>query len=206
MTAKKNDPKDYVMVNGIRCTTAAPLVEIDKLIPYEKNAKVHGSELEILKNQIKDPQIGFRDPIEVDGDMIIVQGHGRRLVALELGMDKVPCLIHKDMHGEASDVYRLASNRASDLAGYDFDILNAEQTRLQDLGWDMESLGFEDMSKYDDLIADDTAEEFEDLILDTGTAEGPTDYKLMVHFGDQSSQEELYRRLIDEGYMVQKLN
>ena len=47
--------KEFIMVDGIKCTTAAPLVDIDSIIPYERNAKIHGTELEFLKNAIKDP-------------------------------------------------------------------------------------------------------------------------------------------------------
>jgi len=209
--AKKKDVKDgFIMVDGIVCTTAAPLMDIDKIIPYENNPKVHGSELEVLKNAIRNPEIGFCDPIEVDRDMVIVSGHGRRLAALELGMTKVPVCVHEHMHGEASDAYRLIANRTSDLSGYDWDVMTIELGKLEDSGWDMEQFSFEPPR---DLGAD---AEFEggdsDFVIEpesetetvTDTAAKP--YKLMVYFDSPAVQGELFERLVSEGYDCQMLD
>lgn len=207
MVAKKPKTEESTIVDGIVCTTAAPLVDIDKLIPYENNARVHGSELEFLKNMIKDPKIGFRDPIEVDGDMIIVSGHGRRQAAIELGMTKVPCLIHKDMHGEASDVYRMTANRASDLSGYDFDKLNFETARLKDLGWDMTTFGFEDMAQFD--MGDNTettdTENIEFITEPDPLVKEEQEYKIMVSLPSKEAQDELFEDLVRKGYNCQIL-
>lgn len=208
MAAKKKATEDFVMVNGIKCTTAAPLVELDKMIPYEKNAKVHGPELEILKGYLTNPEIGFRSPIELDGDMIIVAGHGRRQAAMELGMDRAPCIIHKDMHGEASDVYRLGHNKTSDLSGYDFDILDFEVARLNGLGWDMPSLGFEDMGSFDEEQQEDI--EAPDQIDYVEVVDGPgdvaPDYKMMVHCSTYEELAALYKKLSEDGVDCQMLD
>lgn len=195
------------MVNGIKCTAAAPLVELDRMIPYEKNAKVHGPELEILKGYLSNPKIGFRSPIELDGDMVIVAGHGRRQAAMELGMDRAPCIIHKDMHGEASDVYRLGHNKTSDLSGYDFDVLDFEVARLKGLGWDMPSLGFEDMTVFDDTQEEEvTPEEFDYVETGGGSAEATEDHKMMVHCSSYDELRALYEKLSEEGIRCQMLD
>lgn len=205
MVKKSLDVDDFVLVDGIKCTTAAPLVDIDTIIPYEKNARLHGTELEFLKNAIKDPRIGFRDPIEVDGDMIIVAGHGRRQAALELGMTKVPCLIHKDMHGDASDAYRLISNRTSDLSGWSYDILSEELSALKDIGWEMEQFSFEDMASFDEPESPFEPEETDYVEETAPGAPSGGSCNLMVYCDDSDVQRALFERLREEGYRCQML-
>ena len=204
---KDSDTEDFVMVDGIKCTTAAPLVDLDKMIPYEKNARLHGSELEFLKNCLRDPEIGFCDPIEVDADMIIVSGHGRRQAALEVGMTKAPCIIHKHLHGDASDAYRLEANRQSDLSGYDFEILNFETDRLNKKGWDLTRFGFEDMTKFDDPepMVFEEAHDAVDFVTESDGASDPV-YKILVTLPSKSAQDELYEYLLRNGYDGQILN
>lgn len=204
MVSKKSKKDTMVMVDGIVCTAAAPLVDIDDIKPYENNARVHGSELEFLKNCIKDPRIGFCDPIEVDKDMIIVSGHGRHQAAKELGMTKVPCIIHEHMSGEASDAYRLEANRQSDLSGYNFDKLNFETAKLKDLGWDMQSFGFEDMAQFD-VAVEDPVEDADntDFITEPEPLAAAEEYKIMVRLPDKGAQNELFEYLLRNGYDCQ---
>ena len=174
------------------------------LLPYEYNPRTHESELEYLKNSIK--EFGFRNPILIDKNHVIIAGHGRRIAAIELGLDRVPCIVCSDLTDSQVKALRNIDNKVADLSGWDFDMLNKELAELKDLGWDMENFGFEDMSKYDDLDVDGESEILEDMVLDGGSAETTAEYKLMVRFGDPNSQEELYQRLLGEGYLVQKLN
>lgn len=207
MVAKKPKTEESTIVDGIVCTTAAPLVDIDSITPYENNARIHGSELEFLKNCIRDPRIGFCDPIEVDKDMVIVSGHGRHQAAKELGMTKVPCIIHKHMSGEASDAYRLEANRQSDLSGYDFDKLNFETARLKDLGWDMTTFGFEDMAQFD--MGDNTettdTENIEFITEPDPLVKEEQGYKIMVSLPSKEVQDELFEDLVRKGYNCQIL-
>jgi len=199
--------KEFIMVDGIKCTAAAPLVDIDSIIPYERNAKIHGTELEFLKNAIKDPKIGFCDPIEVDRDWIIVSGHGRRQAALELGMKKVPCVRHEHLSGDASAAYRLIANRSGELSGYDFDIQKMEIDALEENGWDMQKFSFEDMSMFDGpeeepQIEDEyVTEQDEPQIEYTG---GDT-YKLMVICHSPKERSEAAEAIAEMGYNVQTI-
>ena len=66
-------------------------VTLTKLVPYAKNAKIHGSEqIEKLKASIS--EFGFVNPCLIDEDFNIIAGHGRVMAAKELGMDAVPCV------------------------------------------------------------------------------------------------------------------
>lgn len=131
----------------------------DELIPYERNAKIHGSEVEFLMNNIR--ELGFRNPIRVTKDMVITSGHGRLMAAKRLGMERVPVIIDEDFTEEEAKAYRLNDNQMSDLAGYDFELRDLELEELSDAGWDMGNFGF----LLDDFDADGdyTPEELDDV-------------------------------------------
>lgn len=113
------------------------------LTPYEKNAKKHTSaDVEAIKASIKELG-GFNDPIGIWGDRnIIVEGHGRQIAALELGLEKVPCIRLDHLTDEQRRAYALAHNKTQEIADYDFSILGEELAELE-LDFDMSDFGFE---------------------------------------------------------------
>ena len=113
------------------------------LTPYEKNAKKHASaDIEAIKASIKELG-GFNDPIGIWGDRnIIVEGHGRQIAALELGLEKVPCIRLDHLTDEQRRAYALAHNKTQELADYDFSILGEELAELE-LDFDMSDFGFD---------------------------------------------------------------
>lgn len=155
---KDVDRKTYLVKGKIQYIDPA------KLIPYEYNARKHQSELEYLCNIIK--RVGFPDAkaIEVDKNMVIINGHGRRLAAMKLGMKEVPYLI-RDMPEEEARAYRIADNRISDLSGWDYDVLQSEFMELKEMDIPLEDLGFQDMG-FDDFGEEEYGDE--------GDEEGPT--------------------------------
>jgi ParB-like chromosome segregation protein Spo0J len=89
-------------------------------------------------------EFGFRQPIVVDGDGVIVCGHTRYKAAQKLGLAKVPVHVAKDLTPEQIRAYRIADNKTSDLSDWDYDILPIELSELQDAGFDLESIGFDE--------------------------------------------------------------
>ena len=88
------------------------MVEINKIIPYDSNVKIHDDEqIEKLANNIK--KFGFDQPIVVDKDNVIIKGHGRRLACLKLGLDRVPVIVRDDLTKEEADAARLSDNRVT---------------------------------------------------------------------------------------------
>ena len=83
---------------------------------------------------------GFRNPIIIDKDGVIVAGHTRYLASNELGLDTVPCIIADDLTEEEIKEYRLVDNKVSEFAGWDFTMLEGE---LQELDFDAEAFGFD---------------------------------------------------------------
>jgi ParB-like chromosome segregation protein Spo0J len=124
------------------------------LIPYPKNAKKHSPEqVKTLATLIN--KHGWTQPIVIDGDNdpgMIVIGHGRRLAAIELGLEKVSVTVLYGFTREEIDAIRLADNRATS-TDYDTPLLREELARLDAIGEDILSLGFTD-KELDFMTAD----------------------------------------------------
>lgn len=128
------------------------MVPVSDLKPYERNAKNHpDDQIEHIANSIR--EFGFRQPIVIDKNNVVVIGHGRLLAAKKLGYDEVPCTMADDLTDQQIKALRLADNKTNE-SGWDFTQLEAELSELE-LDFDMSDFGFEgiDMSAADDLFA-----------------------------------------------------
>lgn len=116
-------------------------MSIDKLKPYENNAKIHTPEqIEQIKKSITD--FGMNDPIAVWGsDNIIVEGHGRLMACKELGLKTVPVIRIDGLTDDQRKAYTLVHNQTTMNTGFDIDILNDE---LENIELDMSDFGFEE--------------------------------------------------------------
>ncbi len=89
-------------------------VTTTKLVPYEKNAKIHGQgQIEKLKASIQ--EFGFLTPCLIDKDFNIIAGHGRVMAAKELGIEKVPCVFIEGLTEAQRKAYILADNKLGEL-------------------------------------------------------------------------------------------
>ena len=117
-------------------------VTLKKLVPYAKNAKIHGAEqIEKLKASII--EFGFLTPCLIDKDFNIIAGHGRVMAAKELGMDKVPCVFIEGLSEAQRRAFILADNRLGELGEWDMDIVVGELEALRDQDFDIELTGFD---------------------------------------------------------------
>ena len=131
-------------------------VSIDALVPYAKNAKMHGAgQIEKLKNSIT--EFGFITPCLIDRDNNLIAGHGRVMAAKELGMTSVPCVYVDGLTDAQRRAYILADNRLSELAEWDENIIGLELGELSEMNFDISILGFESL----DIDADDFGTDFE---------------------------------------------
>lgn len=119
-------------------------VSVNDLKPYENNPRFNDDAVEYVKNSIK--EFGFKNPIIIDKSNVIVAGHTRLKAAIELGIQLVPCIIADDLNEEQIKAFRLADNKISELATWDFEKLNLE---LDGLDIDMQSFGFFDIDLTD---------------------------------------------------------
>jgi len=117
------------------------LRSIDSIKPYEHNPRKNDQAIKAVAASIR--EFGFRQPIVVDEDGVIVVGHTRWKAAQHLGMTKVPVHVAADLTAAQAAAYRLADNRSGEIAEWDFNLLPIELTNLQALDFDMELLGFD---------------------------------------------------------------
>ena len=111
---------------------------IQEIRPYEKNPRKNDDAVKYVVQSIK--QFGFKVPIVIDRDGVIVAGHTRYKAAKELEMDSVPCIIADDLTDKQIKAFRLTDNKVSEKAGWDFGLLEEELNELFD--FDMEGFGF----------------------------------------------------------------
>jgi site-specific DNA-methyltransferase (adenine-specific) len=117
-------------------------VAVDKLIPYAKNSRTHSPE-QVGQIAASIKEFGFRNPILVD-NLTLIAGHGRLLAAQKLGLDKVPTIDCSDMTESQKKAYIIADNKLALNAGWDTAMLSIEMQELQEQGFDLELLGFDD--------------------------------------------------------------
>lgn len=113
------------------------------LKPYEGNTRKHSPEdIEQIKASIEAD--GFNDPIGIWGEHnLIVEGHGRQIAALEMGMDKVPCIRLDHLTETQRRDYAIRHNRTTELSGWNFDKLQSEISALELEGVDLGGLKFD---------------------------------------------------------------
>ena len=116
-------------------------VAIEKLKPYENNARTHSPE-QIGKIAKSIEQFGFINPVLIDSDYGIIAGHGRVEGAKQLGMKEVPCLFIEDLTEEQKRAYIIADNKLALDAGWDYEMLSLELGELADAGFDVNLTGF----------------------------------------------------------------
>lgn len=114
---------------------------IDELQPYENNPRKNDSAVDFVKKSIE--QFGFKEPIVIDKDKVIVCGHTRLKAAKLLGFEKIPCVIADDLTPEQVKAFRLIDNKTSEFAEWDFDKLEDELSDIQIPDFDIEDFQFE---------------------------------------------------------------
>jgi site-specific DNA-methyltransferase (adenine-specific) len=117
-------------------------VAVNKLIPYAKNSRTHSPE-QVAQIAASIKEFGFRNPILVDG-VGIIAGHGRLMAAQKLGLDQVPTIDCSDMTESQKKAYIIADNKLALNAGWDTAMLSIEMKDLEDEGFDLSLLGFDD--------------------------------------------------------------
>ena len=118
------------------------LTPIDDIRPYERNPRINDQAVDAVAASLQ--EFGFRQPIVVDADGVIIAGHTRWKAAKQLGLAKVPVHVARDLTPEQIQAYRIADNRTGELAEWDFEILPIELAALREGGFDMDVLAFDE--------------------------------------------------------------
>jgi len=154
-------------------------LDINKIKPYDKNAKTHPEDqVQLIANSIK--EFGFKTPILIDENFTIIQGHGRRLASLSLGLKTVPCVIADDLSKEQVKMLRLADNKVAE-SDWDLELLDFELEELENL-FTLEDFGFNN-------------EEWEtDIELPENTID-KEDFNIQIKCNDAQIQQDLKDKL-----------
>lgn len=125
---------------------------ISALKPYENNPRINDNAIEYVANSIQ--EFGFKVPIVVDKDEVIVAGHTRYKACKRLGIENIPCIVADDLTEEQIKAFRLADNKVSESSQWDFNLLDIELNSIHDI--DLENFGFitNDDFNLDDLFVD----------------------------------------------------
>ena len=184
---------------------------IDAIQPYPGNPRVNDDAVDAVAASLK--EFGFRQPIVIDADGVIIAGHTRWKAARKLGLAKVPVHVATDLTPEQVRAYRITDNKTGELAEWDMEILPIELAELREGGFDMDLLAF-DGEELGRLLTegagvqqgltdpDAVPEPPDEAITRKGDIWILGDHRLMC--GDSSSPEDLDRLL--DGAAIQLAN
>ena len=116
--------------------------KIEDVKMYQNNPRDNSGAIDAVAQSIR--QFGFKVPVIVDKDGILIAGHTRILAAKKLGMEKVPVILAEDLTPEQVKAFRIADNRLHELSKWDYELLPIELKELQDMDFELGMLGFDE--------------------------------------------------------------
>ena len=117
-------------------------IPTDTLNEYANNPRNNEEAIEAVAESIK--EFGFKVPLVIDKNNVIIAGHTRKKAAELLGLEEVPCIVADDLTPEQIKAYRLADNKTAELAQWDFEKLEKELAELTAFDVDMTAFGFDE--------------------------------------------------------------
>ena len=130
-------------------------MNIDKLIPYINNPRINDNAVDKVAASIK--EYGFKVPIVIDKNNVIVAGNTRYKASRQLGLEEIPCIVADDLTDKQIKAFRIADNKTSELAEWDMELLEIELEGLDDI-----FTGFDD-AEFDDIMGIDKEVEEDDF-------------------------------------------
>ncbi len=134
-------------------------VDIKLIKPYEHNPRFNDDAVDSVAKSIK--EFGWRSPIVVDKDNIIIAGHTRWKAAKQLGLTTVPVHVADNLTPEQVQAYRIADNKTGEIAEWNYEMLPVEIRELQDANFDVSLLGF-DTDELEKLLNGTDSDSIED--------------------------------------------
>ena len=158
------------------------LEDVHNIKPYGRNPR-RNQAIDKVAESIK--EYGFRQPIVVDKQNVIIAGHTRFEAAKKLGLKKVPIHIAKDLSKEKVVAYRIADNRVAMDAQWDFPILN--------MNFDIDLLGFDDKELA--RLIEGVDADLKDLSDSVDTV-----YEVVVECANEGEQEKVFKKIEELGF------
>ena len=160
--------------------------KIDEIIPYENNPRNNDEAVDYVAKSIE--EFGFKVPIVIDKNNVIITGHTRLKASKKLGLEEVPCILADDLTDEQIKAFRLADNKVSEYATWNDDLLDIE---LDDLDIDMTDFGFDiDIDEEEtEIVEDEVPEVPEEPKAKLGDIYQLGNHRLMC--GDSTKEEDV---------------
>lgn len=178
-------------------------VKTSDLIEYENNPRNNDAAVDAVAKSIQD--FGFKVPIVIDRNNVIIAGHTRLKAAKRLALETVPCIVADDLTEEQIKAFRLADNKTAELAEWDFEKLETELAELAEMGVNMEGFGFDELEDdLPDIVEDEVPEVDEEN--EPITKRGQI-WKLGNHYlmcGDATNEEDVQKLMSAGDYPTSK--
>lgn len=139
---------------------------VSELKEYEYNPRNNDGAVQAVADSIN--QFGFKVPIIIDREGVIIAGHTRKKAAERLELSSVPCIVADDLTPEQIKAFRIADNKTGELAEWDFELLEKELAELTAFDVDMSQFGFDE--NIFDIFFEETPNEIQLPREDVGTA------------------------------------
>ena len=130
---------------------------VSDLKMYDNNPRKNDTAVDAVAKSIK--EFGFKQPIVIDKNNVIVAGHTRYKALLKLGIDRVPCVVADDLTDEQIKGFRLVDNKTSELAEWDYSLLDFELEGIENI--DMSEFQFVDFDIDWDKVEEINKENYE---------------------------------------------
>lgn len=166
-------------------------MDISEVIPYANNPRDNSKAIDAVAASIR--EFGFKVPVVIDRNNILITGHTRLEAAKKLGLEKIPAIRAADLTEAQVKAFRLADNKVGEIATWDDSALAAELQALDDLNFDMSDFGFseDDLGDNTEDIADPEVPENPDPIAQPGDLFQLGDHRLLC--GDSTNPEDIAR-------------
>lgn len=151
------------------------MMDLTEIKPYENNPRFNDNAVDSVANSIN--EFGFKVPIVVDKDYVIVNGHTRYKASQKLGLKQVPVIVADDLTEKQIKAFRIADNKTSDLADWNMELLGEELSLIDD--FDFTNFGFNELElmmltediepeDFDKEMIDEYSQRADDMILKAG--------------------------------------
>ena len=114
-------------------------IKIEDLIPYVNNPRNNENAVDKVASSIA--EFGFKSPIIIDKNNVVINGHTRLLASKKLGLKEVPVIKADDLTEAQVKAFRIADNKTSEFSTWDYDLLNLELEALNELDFNMNQFG-----------------------------------------------------------------
>lgn len=168
------------------------MLPVSEVRPYDKNPRKNAEAVKYVRASIE--KFGFKQPIVIDSNRVIISGHTRLEAAKSLGMDEVPCIVADDLTDAQAKALRLADNKVAEFSEWEMNLLGGELGELAEISdIDMGDFGF-DLTDLDNIGMDDERDNAEKGVNLSDT------YQIIVECESETEQQEFFEKLSGEGY------